>query len=170
MYACVSECVCIFCSCADTIPFKFRGVVLSYSVLWNALHVLWCCLLSEALLSTTCIWIWKPNEEKLNVTQYVWECPVGTVIDGGWNYVSTLRKFLKFGGIFCVELCLFWNKVCSNYLSGWVTWAKYAPICRLELQGAKSYKHCCSNLKKKSPLTMRLSSQVCSWAPCSALS
>ena len=146
VYACVSECVFIFCACEDTTPFKFGGVVLSYSVLWSALHVLWCCLLSEAMLSTACVWIWKSNEDKLSVTQYVWECPIGIVIDGGWNSIPTLRlwlrfmrmllqnqenaksrKYLKFEGNFCVKLCLFCNKVCSNGLSGWVTRVEYAP-------------------------------------------
>ena len=57
VYACISEVVLIFCACEDTTPLKFGGVVLSYSVFLSALHVFFCCVLSEALLSTTCIWI-----------------------------------------------------------------------------------------------------------------
>ena len=49
-----------------------------------------CCVFCEALLSNICVWIWKPNEDKLSVIQYLWECQVEIVIDGGWNYVMTL--------------------------------------------------------------------------------
>ena len=55
-----------------------------------------CCVLCEALLSNICVWIWKPNEDKLSVIQYLWECLIGIIIVGGWNFVSTLRLWLSF--------------------------------------------------------------------------
>ena len=49
--------------------------------------VFWMCVfmfvLCEALLSNICVWIWKPNEDKLSVIQYLWESQVEIVIDGG---------------------------------------------------------------------------------------
>ena len=69
---------------------------LCYYIVSSWVHcICFCCVLCKALLSNICLWIWKPNEDKLSVIQYLWECQVEIVIDGGWNSVPTLRFWLS---------------------------------------------------------------------------
>ena len=52
----------LLCACEDTIPFTVWGGCISRCFEYVFMYVL-----CEALLSIICVWICKPNEEKLSV-------------------------------------------------------------------------------------------------------
>ena len=85
-----SFCGFILCTCEDTTQLKFGGVVCVSKCMCLCLCCVKLCYL---------IFVYgfeKPNEDKLSVIQYLWECQVWIVIDGGWNSVPTLRLWLNF--------------------------------------------------------------------------
>ena len=76
----------------------------------------------------------KPNEDKMSVIQYLWECQVEIVVDGGWDSVLTLKaknikrnSILQIGEEFWLNCGHYEINIGSNGLSCWVTRAEYAP-------------------------------------------
>ena len=71
------------CACEDTTSLKFGGFVLLYIVLVKLCYLLF-------------VYGFE-NLMKINWVSFNnWEYQVGIVIDGGWNFVSTLRLWLSF--------------------------------------------------------------------------
>lgn len=93
-YIRVSLCAFVMYACEDTLTLKFGGVMFPNPYVYICMHVfmiVWC----EALLSNIFVWIWKPNEDKMSVIQYLWECQVEIAIDES----EILSWHLDFGWI-----------------------------------------------------------------------